>query len=312
MAQRKQVDGLASLLMVGLCLIWGAQQVAIKAVAEDVSPAAQIVIRSGVAALLVWLVSRLWGREPWLRGVWTRAGVVVGVLFAAEFLFIAEGLRHTTAAHMAVFLYTAPLFAAMGLHFRLPEERLNTWQWLGMALAFAGVAAIFLAPRDTTAGLTGSGTSLLGDALALCAGAAWGFTTVAVRTSRLSEAPATQTLFYQLSGAFVLLLPLALATTGSALHFTPQAMTSLAFQALVVSFASYLIWFRMLRHYLAGRLGVMGLMTPIFGVLMGALWLGESLSLGFLGGAGLALGGMLLVNLSKGRSPAMPPSAAKP
>jgi len=53
-------------------------------------------------------------------------GLTVGVLFALEFLLVAEGLRHTSASHMVVFLYTAPIFAALGLHWRLPAERLIT------------------------------------------------------------------------------------------------------------------------------------------------------------------------------------------
>ena len=40
---------------------------------------------------------------------------------------------------MAVFLYTAPLFSALGLHFLLPQERLSPVQWLGMLIAFGGV-----------------------------------------------------------------------------------------------------------------------------------------------------------------------------
>lgn len=296
---RKPVDGMATGIMVSLCLVWGAQQVAMKAIAEDVAPMMQVALRSGVAALLVWLVGRWILREAWLAGVWRRSGLVVGILFAAEFLFIAEGLRWTSASHMAVFLYTAPLFAAIGLHIRLPEERLSGVQWLGMGLAFAGIAVTFLAPGENGGGPAMS-QGLYGDFLGLCAGVSWGLTTVAVRTSRLAEAPATQTLYYQLVGAFLLLLPMALLAGQTALTLTPLAWASLGFQTLAVSFASYLVWFWMLRRYLAARLGVMAFMTPLFGVLMGYLLLDEHTTLVFLLGAGLTVAGLLVVNLSKG------------
>ncbi len=286
-------------MMVLLCLIWGAQQVAIKAVADDIAPIMQIAVRSGVAALLVWLTGRWIMREVWLPNVWCRSGLVVAVLFAAEFLLVAQGLRWTSASHMTVFLYTAPLFAAIGLHLRLPEERLGAVQWLGMSLAFAGIAITFLMPRDGVATQIAITNSLLGDLLGLGAGAAWGFTTVAVRTSRLSEAPATQTLFYQLAGAFLLLLPLSLLLGQSAVTFSTHAVASLIFQTVIVSVASYLIWFWMLRRYLAARLGVLAFMSPLFGVLMGYLWLGEQTSFGFLLGASLTIVGLLVVNLSK-------------
>ena len=296
---RKSVDGAATAVMVLLCLIWGAQQVAIKAVAGDIAPIMQVAVRSGVAALLVWLIGKWIMREVWLPNVWCRSGLVVGVLFAAEFLLVAQGLRWTSASHMAVFLYTAPLFAAIGLHLRLPEERLSAIQWLGMSLAFAGIAITFLMPRDGVATQLAITDSLLGDLLGLCAGAAWGFTTVAVRTSRLSEAPATQTLFYQLAGAFLLLLPLGLLLGQNAVTFSTHAVASLIFQTVIVSVASYLIWFWMLRRYFAARLGVLAFMSPLFGVLMGHLWLGEQTSFGFLLGASLTIVGLLVVNFSK-------------
>ncbi|KRP60010.1 DMT family transporter [Pseudomonas trivialis] len=296
---RKPVDGAATAVMILLCLIWGAQQVAIKAVAHDIAPVMQVAVRSGVAALLVWLIGKWIMREQWLPSVWYRSGLVVAVLFAAEFLFVAQGLRWTSASHMAVFLYTAPLFAAIGLHLRLPEERLGALQWLGMSLAFAGIAITFLMPRDGVATQLAITDSLLGDLLGLCAGAAWGFTTVAVRTSRLSEAPPTQTLFYQLAGAFILLLPVSLLPGQNAVTFSTNAVASLIFQTVIVSVASYLIWFWMLRRYLAARLGVLAFMSPLFGVLMGHLWLGEQTSFGFLLGASLTIVGLLVVNLSK-------------
>ena len=49
----------------------------------------------------------------------------------------------------------------------------------------------------------------------------------------------------------------------------------LAFQTVVVTFASYLTWFWLLRHYLATRLSAFTLFTPMFGLLAGVLLLGE-------------------------------------
>jgi drug/metabolite transporter (DMT)-like permease len=293
---RKQVDATAVAIMVALCLVWGLQQVAIKAVAADIPPMLQIGLRSGVAAGLVWLFNRLISRERWLPGVARGAGLVTGGLFALEFVFVAVGLRWTNASHMAVFIYTAPMFAAIGLHLRLPDERLSRLQWGGIALAFAGIATTFLGPALMGTGTPPSPLWLLGDFMGLCAGAAWGLTTVAVRTSRLSEAPATQTLFYQLAGAFIVLVPLALLTGQASVHGTPLAWASLAFQTLLVSFVSYLVWFWMLRRYLAARLGILSFMTPLFGVAFGVVLLRERVEPAFLVGSAIVLVGLLVVN----------------
>jgi len=289
--------------MVLLCLTWGLQQVAIKAAGADVPPVLQVALRSGGSGLLVWLFSRIVSRERWLPGL-AGPGLVAGLLFAGEFLFIAEGLRVTTASHMVVFLYTAPVFAAMGLHLALPEERLAKPQWAGIALAFLGVAVTFFRPRGSAAA-PASAAALAGDLMGVCAGAAWGLSTVAIRVSRLSEAPAAQTLFLQLAVAFALLLPVAVLTGEARFHGTLLAWSSLGFQTVVVSFASYLAWFQLLRRYLAARLGVLSFMTPLFGVAAGALLLHEPLDRSFLSGAALVLLGLLVVNGQ--RFPAPPP-----
>ncbi|WP_236638471.1 EamA family transporter [Mangrovicoccus ximenensis] len=70
---------------------------------------------------------------------------------------------------------------------------------------------------------------------------------------------------------------------------------SRGFQTLIVCAASFLVWFRLLQIYPASRLGVLSLMTPLFGAALGALLLGEQLAPGFLAGGALLLSGMAVV-----------------
>lgn len=293
-AVRKGADFFLFQLMLLLCAIWGSQQVAIKLAAEDIAPMLQVALRSGIAAVLVGILL-LWQRgwRGWLGSTWL-AGILAGVLFALEFFFIALGLRYTSASHMAVFLYTAPIFSALGLHLMLPSERLRRLQWLGIALCFGGVVMAFGVGGDWS---EIEADILLGDALGLCAGMAWGATTVVVRGSRLSEAPAGLTLFYQLTVAFVLLLGYALAMVDlGQVRWTPLAIGSVLLQGVVVSFFTYLAWFWLLRRYLASNMAVFSFMTPLFGVTFGVLVLDEPLTLNFIIGAALVLAGIMLVS----------------
>lgn len=294
MDPRKPLDTSAIALMLVLCLIWSMQQIALKATAADFSPVLQIALRSAIGALLVgglMLLRR--ERMCFAAGVW-RPGMLAGGCFALEFLLVGEALRHTSAGHVVVFLYTAPVFAALGLHWRLPSERLAALQWLGVGLAFVGIAVAFLrGVQDGHADLPGM---LWGDFLALLGGIAWAATTVLVRVTRLSTLPATQTLLYQLLAGFLLLLPAALLFGHTTFNPTPLVWLSLAFQSLIVCFASFLIWFALLRRYLASRLGVLSFLTPLFGVILGAWLLDEAIEPGFILGAGLALAGIALVS----------------
>jgi drug/metabolite transporter (DMT)-like permease len=293
-AARRGLDGFVVTTMIVLCAIWGAQQVAIKLAAHDVAPMMQVGLRSGLSAALVLLLMRLRGEPLSLRDGTLGPGLLAGTLFAAEFLFVAEGLRATSASHMAVLVYTSPIFTAIGLHLAIPGERLRPAQWLGILLAFAGIAVAF------AGGWLHGGVSLRmlgGDALGVLAGASWGATTVVVRGSALSDAAPSKTLLYQLAVGCVLLLAVA-ALTGQAAHvsLTRVAWSSLLFQGVVVSFASYLAWFWLLRRYLASEVSVFSFMTPLFGVSFGVLVLGERVDLAFGLGAALVLAGITLVS----------------
>lgn len=292
-ATRKNTDAFALQVMLLLCLIWGSQQVMIKWAAADIAPVMQAALRSGIAAVLVGLLICWRGGWEQVGSTW-RGGLLAGALFGLEFLFIAEGLKLTSAAHMSVFLYTAPVFTALGLHLMLPSERLRTLQWLGILLAFVGIALAFAGGLSLE---QMDGRTLLGDAFGVLAGLAWGATTVVVRGSRLSEAPATLTLFYQLVVGFAGLLLIALLTgQAGKVSLTPLSISSVLFQGLVVSFFSYLTWFWLLRQYLASNLAVFSFITPLFGVTFGVLLLDEPLSLNFVFGAVLVLCGVVLVS----------------
>lgn len=293
MEERKPLDAKASMLMLLLCFIWALQQIALKAVGEQMAPVFQIAVRSGAAMLLVAALMA-WRREGFDWSAW-RPGAVVGGLFALEYLLVGEALQRTSAGHTVVFLYTSPVFAAIGLHAKLPAERLSPIQWAGVALAFAGVAYAFLG--GDAAAHPATPTSLWGDLLALLGGAAWGATTVVIRTTRLSSTASNQTVLYQLGGAFFLLLPAAMLSGKTYFHPTALVWASLAYQVFIMSFASLLAWFWLLRHYLASRLGVFTFLTPVLGVLLGALLLDEPLEPAFVVGAVVVLLGITMVSL---------------
>ncbi|ARP94429.1 DMT family transporter [Bordetella genomosp. 13] len=291
---RKPLDLTATSTMLVLCLCWGFQQVAIKMVADDISATLQIGLRSVFAALVLGLVLlRAEGRRVLGDGT-LPAGLLVGTLFALEFLLLGLALRYTTASHAAVFLYTAPIFTALGLHLRHPDERMRPLQWLGIAIAFAGIAAAFLGKRETA--IASAPDMLLGDLLALLAGAGWGATTVAIRCSALADARPAKTLFYQMAMAALLLCAWHAVSGDPAPVFSAPAIASMAFQCVVVALSSYLAWFWLLRRYLATRLSVLSFVTPLFGVIFGVLILDEPIEPSFAVGALLVLAGIVLVS----------------
>jgi drug/metabolite transporter (DMT)-like permease len=288
---RKPLDVTAYSMMVLLTALWGFQQVTIKVIAGDVSLIAQAAIRSIVATALVLAWARLRGIPLFERDGTLKAGLLAGVLFAVEFVFIYGGLAYTNASRMVVFIYLTPVLTALGLHFVIPSERLHPGQWIGVLVAFGGVAlAFFNSGRNT----------LLGDLCGIAAAFLWSATTVLIRATRLAQASATKTLFYQL-GVSAALLPVFsfLLKEPGITSLTPLALASLAYQGVLVAFASYLAWFWLLGRYLAARLSVFSFLAPMFGVVFGVWLLGEPLSPQFAVAAGLVALGIVLVNLRR-------------
>lgn len=296
MDERKALDQTASSLMIVLCMVWGLQQVILKMAASDISPLMQIALRSGLAALLLLPLVLLDKKSQLMNPKNVKAGALVAVLFSLEFFLLAQALQLTSASHAVVLLYTAPIFVALGLHWKLPSERLTILQWTGIGIAFIGILVTFIRPQQI-GGNTFQQQMLWGDLYALAAAIAWAATTVTVRLSSLAQAAVTQTLFYQLAGSFILLLGLAFFMGQAVVQWTPLVMGSLAFHTLIVSFASFLAWFWLLRNYLASRLGVFSFLTPLFGIIFGVWLLDENIEANFIFGTVLVLLGILVVSL---------------
>jgi drug/metabolite transporter (DMT)-like permease len=291
MSERKALDGQAFSLMLALTVLWGFQQVAIKLTAPDVSLVMQAALRTFIATALLLAWARWRGVALFSRDGTLGAGIAAGLLFGLEFVFIYAGLAHTAASRMTVFIYLAPVLTALGLHWLVPGENLARAQWIGVALAFAGIALAF---GEAFAAARGS---LLGDCFGLVAAVLWAATTVLIRATSLSRATAAKTLFYQLAVSAPLLLAASLLIgEAGVVALTPLALASLAYQGVIVAFASYLAWFWLLTRYLAARLSVFSFMTPLFGVLAGVLVLGEPLTPVFVGAALLVGAGIVLVN----------------
>lgn len=275
MTQRhSHLDTFAMALMVGLCALWGLNQVAAKVANAGISPVLQAGLRSAGAAPLLWAWSR-WQGIPLLNrdgSLW--AGLAAGSMFSAEFALIFWGLEYTPASRAVVFLYTAPFVVAAGMHLLVPSERLNRWQGLGLVLAFAGVVAAFGENLSLP-----TGRQMLGDAMLLGAAVLWGATTLWVRVSRLSRLSANKTLFYQLAVSAIA-LPLASLALGEKgfTEPTPLVWASLGLQIIGVAFASYLTWFWLITRYPATRLSAFSFLTPLFGMGFGALLLGERIT----------------------------------
>ena len=275
--RKDHVDGLAVALLLGCCAIWGLGQVAAKVTLSEIPPLMQAAARSLGAALLLVLWSRSRGLALFRADGTGRAGLLAGSLFALEFACIFVGLQYTSASRMSVFIYFAPFVVALGMPLIARSERLNRIQAAGLLLAFGGVVwAYFEGFVSPSAGPQ----QWLGDALGLAGALLWGLTTLTLRGTRLGSALPEKALLYQLAvSAAALGLASLVAGEPWPAQLTGASLWPLAFQTVVITFASYLVWFWLVRHYPATRISAFTLLTLVFGLLAGVGLLGEPLTL---------------------------------
>ena len=137
----------------------------------------------------------------------------------------------------------------------------------------------------------------VGDGLGVLAALFWGLTTLVLRGSRLATALPEKALMYQLLVSGLALSAGAWAA-GESWPATLSALSvaALAFQTVIVTFFSYLVWFWLLRHYPATRVAAFSLLTPLFGLLAGVTLLGEPVTLRLLAALAAVSFGIALVN----------------
>jgi drug/metabolite transporter (DMT)-like permease len=298
MTAQRSLDTRAMVLQVALCALWALGQIAIKSVSDQISPLFHAGIRSlgATCVLLLWMNWR--GIKVWQNDGTLGLGILVGVLFGLEFLFLFQGFMLTTAARGTLMLYTSSFFVAIGSHFFIPNQRLSLRRVLGLVCAFFGVALAF--SDKLLLGASGMTDTIRGDALCLIAAVFWGATTVIIKATKLRSVEPERNILYQLAvSAVVLLVGAMLMTEKGITQPTPYLWGVLAFGIFIIASASYLAWFWLISNYDATTLHAFTFLTPLFGIFLSAMLLGEVITPALGAATVLVAAGIYLVNRGK-------------
>lgn len=286
---------MAAAVVVVLCLSWGINQVAAKYAILEIPPLTQAALRSIVAAFLIAAWCRLRGIPLFKRDGTFRYGLQAGVLFGIEFILIYQGLLYTTATRAVLFVYLAPFFVVLGARIFLPADRFSIAQWIGLALSFIGMLIAFGVPTPAL-----DPRQVIGDIMMVVAAMFWAASTLTIKATPLTRAPAEKVMLYQLVISAPMMGVTAIAA-GERITHVPSAMAlaSLAYQIVWIVSVTYVIWFALIARYSASRLSAFTFLTPLFGVAAGHLLLGEPLTSAFAAAVVLVAAGLVLVNRAR-------------
>ncbi len=271
---RRPLDTAGFWMLLGLASLFGANALLIKLGNDGLQPVFFAAVRSLLAgvALVLWMQ---WRRIPLRLDLW-RPGLVVGLVFSAEFFFLFIALDNTTVVRASILFYAMPMWLAVAAHFLFPGERLTPLRAAGFLIGFAAVAlTLTTQPRDGAAQEAG----LWGDLAALVAGMFWAAIILCVRLSRLKEAMPETQLFWQVLVSAPVLLALAPLHGGEFVRdFDAFQAVIFVIHALGVVAFGYVAWFWLLLRYPASSVASFSFVTPVLSAALGWLVLAEPVS----------------------------------
>ena len=296
----------AALSLVLVMSIWGSAYAVTKSALTEVPPWLFALLRFGVAgAILLPLTQARGGPALLPRPLPLVPLALMGLTGVTLFFSLANlGLLYTTATEAALLQGSVPACTA-ALASLFAGERVSRMRALGIAVAAIGVALVVLLGQHAGE----ASNPLLGNLLVLGAVLSWSAYTILGRGLR--HAPQLQVTTYSTLIGTLLLVPPA----GYDLVARPPAAISVGtwLQALYLGTASgalgYLLYVRALRTLDAGQVANFVCLTPVSGVICGAVFLGERLAPGQLVGGLFVLVG---VWLSTRTPPSNVPAAGSP
>jgi drug/metabolite transporter (DMT)-like permease len=280
------------LLAIVYIFLWASAFVPSKILAIEGQPLWMLVIRFLAAGLVLCALGFAMRRPfPTAARGWLELALL-GVLANALYLGLSYlALQHLSSGMGAIIASLNPLILAL-LAPRMLGEALTVRKALGLALGFGGVTTMMVARAGTqTARPTDVGLATLGVF-------AFAFSSILFKRIQdrhdLLAVNATQ-----LSSAALALIPAALAFEGPLrLTPTPELVTSLAYLVIIISVGASLLWFSLLARGEASRVTAFYFLTPVFGLALGTLFLGEHTGPRDFAGLALITAGIFLVQRS--------------
>jgi drug/metabolite transporter (DMT)-like permease len=254
-----------------LAALWGGTATAIKVGLRDLPALGLAGFRFSIGALIVLLWARAQGVSLRLRSG------EAGPIFALTLIFVAQittfnwGIGLTQAGRSTLILNSYPLWVLLMAHVFVPGDHLSAARIAGSVCAFAGLAVVFSESLRPASGL------LVGDLIVLFSAVLLAAQVVIVNRMVRAIDP-NRLLLWQM------LFSVPIYFGGSALlgergyHISLPGFLALLYQGVMVAGVCFIVWTTLLKWYSPSRLSVIQFTTPLFGIVLSRLVLGEPVS----------------------------------
>lgn len=283
-----------------VCLIWGSTWLAIKIGLEGVPPFLGAGLRFSLAAAILWALVYFAGLSPRLTPRGRRAAVIAGALgFGVCYSLVYWAETRVATGLVAVLCAVAPLITALLTAFVSRTETLTPRKGVGIVIGIAGVVVLFW-PQEGVAsadalGLLAAFVSSVGAAGNLVAQSLW---------SKKDDARVLNAWSMTL-GAILILGLSALFERGASVVWSPANVGAIFYLAILGTVVAFLSYYRLIHELPATVVSLITLIFPVVAIVLGMVFLGETLSANAGMGIVLIMGGVgLALARRRGSSPA--------
>ena len=292
-AMQRNSNALVWALFLVLGFVWGSSYLWIKIALETVPPLTLIGGRLVLASVFLWAVVLL-TREALPRSARQYGHLVVMALvnIVLPFILIAVGEQSIDSALASILNATVPLLVIVLAPMFLPDERITPARIAGLALGFAGV--VMLVAPDL---VNMSDSDLSGELMLLGSSLCYAIGNVYAKRNVKGLAPRIPALF-QVFFATLIVVPLALVIDRPLTEVQPSAdaLFAIAWLGILGSGVAYLCYFTILANWGATRTSLVAYLLPVVGIFLGAVVLGDPVTINRVAGTALVIAGIALVN----------------
>jgi drug/metabolite transporter (DMT)-like permease len=281
------------ILFVLLSFIWGSSFLWIKIGVQDVSPLTLVAFRI-LFGFLGLIAVMAFSRQPVPRDLRT----LLCYLFLGAFnlvlpwLLITWGETRITSGLASILNGTQPFFVIIFAHYWLDDEKINLPRIAGLVIGFIGV--VILLSKDISA--NGVHGDLFGQLAVVLAAASYALANTFARRNLRNQPAILQSGMMFVFGTALIWPIHATVEFPVRLPSIPLTWISFLWLGLLGSCIAYIIYFRLLNHWGATRSSMVTYAIPLVGLVLGILFMGETLDSRIIFGTLLVLSGIAIVN----------------
>ncbi|WP_443636323.1 DMT family transporter [Candidatus Njordibacter sp. Uisw_058] len=260
-------------MLVTLSVLWGGSFFFAEIALESLPPLTIVTLRVGLAAITLWLVVlALKLPIPNSPPIWI-ALLTMGLLNnVLPFSLIVWGQSQISSGLAAILNATAPLFGVIVAGILLRDESATPLKITGVVVGFAGVIVMMDLSSIAT-------SSLLAQLAILAAALSYACASVYGRRFKATGLNTILVAAGQVTGSTLLLLPIALWVDGNDpyANVPAQVWAAIISLAMFSTAAAYILYFKLLASAGATNILLVTLLVPVSAILLGWLFLEESL-----------------------------------